>query len=109
MRPPFADCAELCTVFGAGGSGTGARRIGSQDSGAAKGLGMRSKIESGSGSGWGAMAMARMDWAAFKRTMAGVEASIMRADGVDGRGGEPFGLFPPEEGLGLAQPAENKA
>ena len=31
------------------------------------------------------------------------------ADGMDGRGGELFGLFPPEEGLGLAQPAENKA
>ena len=74
LRPTLADCAELCTVFGAGGSGAGARRGGSQDCGAAMGPGMRSKIESSSGWGGGAMAMARMDWAAFRRTMAGVEA-----------------------------------
>ena len=60
LRPAFADCAELCTVFGAGGGCAGARGD-SPDSGAAICLGRRSKIESVSGSGGGAIAMARID------------------------------------------------
>ena len=95
-RPSRMDCAELCTVFGDGAAGSGCAYAppgicgeeswgGSSDSkaiapgAAAIRVGERSRTDGDCCSAGGAIARARMDWAAFRRTPAGVSCSVMRA------------------------------